>query len=270
MPRDKRQCPSPAQLSDEQMFQFDSPLTPQTDHNQSTNSKSWHIKNNRNNQYENVIITQLNRVAVISSKEEQERNRVDYENVELTAFDCGSPYENVMLMTPSNTSSPFPQSPRTKIKTCISPNKQSSTPKELNETPDPKFTFNLTSEDQLSDNRSFSPQFSIESQCADLQGTPKRKLSGQKFILPIDAENNISAAENTKEKKEKSRIEKLKGEKKEIMSVMVTIKRNVSDIEIQEEELLREVFIICLYILCGKMNNFQASCKLLIYGRRFA
>lgn len=241
LPRDKRQCPSPAQLPDEQIFQFDSSSTSHKDKNQSSNSKSWHIKNNRNNQYENVIITQLNQVAVISSKAEQERNRLDYENVELASFDCGSPYENVMLMTPPNTSSPFPQSPRTKIKTtCNSPNKQ-TTPKELNETPDPKFSFNVTADDQ-SENRSFSPQFSIDSQSADFnKETPKLKLNAQKFILPIEVENNISVVENTKEKIEKNRIERLKGEKKEIMSIMVTIKRNVSDIEIQEEELLREL-----------------------------
>lgn len=73
--------------------------------------------------------------------------------------------------------------------------------------------------------------------------TPKRK-----FILPIEVERNTSAEGKKKEKlvdmkqeNEKNRIEKLRAEKKEILCIMVTIKRKISDIEIQEEELLREV-----------------------------
>lgn len=82
----------------------------------------------------------------------------------------------------------------------------------------------------------------------EILDTPKRKITPQKFILPIEVENSTSTEGKMKEKlidvkqeNEKLRIEKLKKEKRDIMCVMVTIKRKIADIEIQEDELLREV-----------------------------
>lgn len=76
----------------------------------------------------------------------------------------------------------------------------------------------------------------------DILETPKRKLTPQKFILPIDMENSVAPPpENKAKENEKTKLEKLRSEKVEILSVMVTVKRKIADIEIQEEELLREV-----------------------------
>lgn len=174
-------------------------------------SKSWSSKNNRNNQYENVIITQQHSTPKSSSSScshQDLRTRHDYENYEV-GFEVGSPYENVVLGQSS--------SPRTKIKTYIPHNKQTSTPKEQNE-------------------------IAVPPENHDLPETPKRKLSPQKFILPIDLDTSPEV-KTTKDPKpaDRSRFEKLKTEKGEIMSMMVSLKRKISDIEIQEEELLREV-----------------------------
>lgn len=79
----------------------------------------------------------------------------------------------------------------------------------------------------------------------DILETPKRKLTPQKFILPIDMENSgVAPPENKAKENEKKKLEKLRSEKVEILSVMVTVKRKIADIEIQEEELLREVITI--------------------------
>lgn len=104
--------------------------------------------------------------------------------------------------------------------------------------------------------------------------TPKRKLSPQKFILPIETENNTSVDEKITEnlndfrlENEKCRTEKLKKEKKDIMGVMVTIKRKISDIQIQEEELIREVKICLIHEDSWRKNMFCCChivpCKLL-------
>lgn len=76
-------------------------------------------------------------------------------------------------------------------------------------------------------------------------------MTPTKFILPLDQalpETSVDEdfnRKNTKEKKEEEKIkmEQLKTEKKEIMNHIALLKRKMADIEIQEEELTREVSI---------------------------
>lgn len=46
-------------------------------------------------------------------------NSLHYENVEIKKVDINSPYENVVINSNISNSSPYPQSPRTRIKTYI-------------------------------------------------------------------------------------------------------------------------------------------------------
>lgn len=84
-----------------------------------------------------------------------------------------------------------------------------------------------------------------------LLDSPQRKSTPTKFILPLDdtAESKSSTAETKIDNvssfdesgAKKKRVDDLKGQKKSILSVISKIKRQMAEIETQEEELLREV-----------------------------
>lgn len=80
-----------------------------------------------------------------------------------------------------------------------------------------------------------------------LLDSPLRKSTPTKFILPLDdaemkqTENKIENVNNYENEHTKKRVEELKAQKKSILSVISKIKRQMAEIEIQEEELLREV-----------------------------
>lgn len=99
LPRDKRHC---LQQSPYGSPTFSPPSSPRD-------------PNFRNHSYENVTINHLQ-----SPNSPLEQRKFQYENVEIINQDGRNPtsaYENVVL---HNNSTPYPQSPRTRIKTFIS------------------------------------------------------------------------------------------------------------------------------------------------------
>lgn len=112
LPRDKRQCTSPSQTTNEQRFQFE------------TNDQSPSKDNKRSNanQYENVSINHVQQVIISSTPNADHSNSLRYENVEISNVsmkDVNSPYENMAVTSNGSSPSPYPQSPRTRIKTYL-------------------------------------------------------------------------------------------------------------------------------------------------------
>lgn len=103
LPRDKRQCTSPSQTTDEQMFHFDD----------KSPDKSW---SKNVNLYENVTVNQFQQV-IVSSTPNSDNTSIRYENIEISNLDINSPYENVVISNGSP--APITHSPRTRIKTYI-------------------------------------------------------------------------------------------------------------------------------------------------------
>jgi hypothetical protein len=215
-----------------------------------------HIENKKNNQlYENINI---NRNTSL------ERINVNYENIELKHPDpdhrtpkCGSPYENIHLQ-PSNTNIST-HSPRTRIKTIASSNREGK-PKDTAEIIDNKFAI-LDAEQYLLQNLTLNDEKPLEE-----NKVSKSKENQLKFIFPLEEEtslfvpssvssenmsnssctNNINpqisnAENNSLDLSEKSKIDKIKKEKKEILTRISSVKRQVSETEIHEEELHRDI-----------------------------
>lgn len=103
LPRDKRHCLSQSPYGSPTFSPPASPRDP--------NSPKF-----RNHSYENVTINHFNS----PNSPLLEQRKFQYENVEITNQDVRNPhstYENVNIQ---NNSTPYPQSPRTRIKTFIS------------------------------------------------------------------------------------------------------------------------------------------------------
>lgn len=202
--------------------------------------------------------------------------RTYYENVELKTpeqefrvVERKSPYENVYAQ--QNHPGPYPPSPRTRIKTFITTNKEHSN-KGANEVIDNKFAILETeqillreAEQILRQNLHNSKEFPPDHDIFDI---PPNNTSG-KFDFPevnldnidsikptpnLKTERTLEAGVNVKDNTEfsklnckdydgedKKRFEQLKQEKKEILSVISRIKRQIAEVEIQEEELQREM-----------------------------
>lgn len=220
LPRDKRQCPpspfgspckspspnhaTPSPSSkDSPIFKFDADLRP----------------NNHN--YENVTINNAN-------------PRLCYENVEVshTIPNTFSQYENITISHETN--SPYPHSPRTRIKTIPTVNREPS-PKDAAHLIDTKFAI-LNTEQYLLQNKC--------SENGDNVDVTTRKPTPTKFLHPIDSfttYHHDSYDRKASHESDRRRMETLKREKQEILTAMAHIKRKMAEIEMQEEELNREL-----------------------------
>ncbi|KAJ8942302.1 hypothetical protein NQ314_010098 [Rhamnusium bicolor] len=232
------------------------------------------LKQNNHHNYENVNIT--------FNPPSREITNVHYENIEVRppehingdyrSPERGSPYENVYIQ--HSTPGPYPSSPRTRIKTIVTSNKDNTT-KETTELIENKFAI-LEAEQillreaeqvlrqNLHNSKEFPPDHDIF-ESSSITTTPT------KFILPLEdpeeisksspspIENNkvdnesyclnntfnstkdFSKSYNEQNEEDRRRFEQLKKEKKDILSVISRIKRQMAEIEIQEEELHREI-----------------------------
>ncbi|RZC32272.1 pleckstrin -likey-like domain family B member 1, partial [Asbolus verrucosus] len=218
-------------------------------------------ENNPNNHsYENVNLAHYT---------VQEQINTSYENFDVRLHEdeyrttkCGSPYENVRL--PQNSLNVCSQSPRTRIKTIASSNRD-NTPKETAEIIENKFAI-LEAEQYLLQNLTRSNEKTIECDKV-LDSSPKNKDTA-KFIFPLEesplfislpiisdspsdsnSNHNKSVKINSIDYKivanndisGKEKIEKLKKGRKEMMGLISSIKRQIAEIEIHEEELHRDI-----------------------------
>lgn len=219
LPRDKRQCPpspfsssSPICISpspnhttpspgskDSPIFKFDSDLRP----------------NNHN--YENVASP-----------------RFYYENIEVssTTPHTFSQYENITISHENNSN--FPHSPRTRIKTIPTVNREPS-PKDAAQLIDSKFAI-VNAEHYLLQAKNKE----IPSENKDNVDVTTRKPTPTKFIHPIEIDSSFQTY-HADRKASQEKIETLKKEKQEILTSMAHIKRKMAEIEMQEEELNREL-----------------------------
>ncbi|XP_056636481.1 pleckstrin homology-like domain family B member 1 isoform X1 [Diorhabda sublineata] len=221
------------------------------------------IKQSGKTNYENVNLTY------------SPPNGVNYENVDLMTTDQElrgverkSPYENVYLQ--HNPPGSYPTSPRTRIKTFVTSNRD-NTIKETGEIIDNKFAILQAeqillreAEEILKQNLHNSREFPPDHDIFDF---PSEKSTPTKFVFPIEnvldsskeasspVDNNLQmdkvidqngTNEFSKKKcsdhdqEDRKRFEQLRKEKKDILSVMSRIKRQMAEIETQEEELQRE------------------------------
>ncbi|CAH1099061.1 unnamed protein product [Psylliodes chrysocephalus] len=230
------------------------------------------LKQSNQHNYENVNITSSPPNGVLYEQHiDLKSQEPEFRNVERK-----SPYENVYIQ--HNPPGPYPPSPRTRIKTFVTSNKDNTT-KETTELIENKFAILEAeqillreAEQILKQNLHNSMEFPPDHDIFDVTGT---KATPTKFVFPD--ENNVeivkipSPEQNSKihnefnytnnttvnnvscngtdrsydeqheeEKIDKSRLEQLKKEKKEILAVISRIKRQMAEIEIQEEELQRE------------------------------
>ncbi|KAF5299690.1 hypothetical protein FQA39_LY11485 [Lamprigera yunnana] len=226
LPRDKRQCPpSPFSSSPGYLSPASTQATPSPNHMENTVFRFDHESRPNNHNYENVTIS--------NTIPRDTTSRFYYENVEIYPEDnisphCVSQYENIIVHRENNTT--YPQSPRTRIKTIPTPNKDSSA--QIIET---KFSV-LNTEQYLLQSQSKE----IPSENKDNVDVINRKPTPTKLIPSID---NYNECRKTSEKIEANRLkmEALKQEKQEILAATTDIKRKMADIEMQEEELNREL-----------------------------
>ncbi|EFA00895.1 pleckstrin homology-like domain family B member 1 isoform X2 [Tribolium castaneum] len=190
-------------------------------------------ENRRNNSsYENISINRDNSL---------ERINANYDNVEMKQVDdfrttkCNSPYENIV---------PAHQSPRTRIKTIASSNRDGKS-KDTAEIIENKFAI-LEAEQYLLQNLTINDEKSLETD---------KILAGRentKFIFPLEEKSftslpaNLNATPYNKKPKpnninDKQKIEKIRKERKEILSQISSIKRHIAETEIHEEELQRDI-----------------------------
>ncbi|XP_018325901.1 uncharacterized protein LOC108737526 [Agrilus planipennis] len=236
LPRDKRQClttpnnsygvPSPtssplslssSKSNDSKVFSFDGSEP------NSFSSSGNHLSPNYF--YENVTNSTPNR-------------RLHYENVEIIrdnrAKDCGSMYENVYV-TQQNNIQTYPQSPRTRIKTIPCITSKECSPKDHNM--------------DLIENKFPSPERERQKETDKLLENIEDsvKVSPQKTILPFLSPKESSGSEEAsnipyvKREINKEKLESLKSEKQKVLASMAVIRRKMSEIEMQEEELNREL-----------------------------
>ncbi|VEN37008.1 unnamed protein product [Callosobruchus maculatus] len=180
----------------------------------------------------------------------------EYRNLERS-----SPYENVLMQQ----GVVVPSSPRTRIKTFVTSNKDNAT-KESTELIDNKFAILEAeqillreAEQVLRQNLHNSKEFPPDHDIFDI---PEVKTAPTKFIFPEEdssASKDISSSVDDKKstnndganseknfsdykdhsEADKRRVEQLKKERKDILSVISRVKRQMSEIEVQEEELHR-------------------------------
>ncbi|XP_044254056.1 pleckstrin homology-like domain family B member 2 [Tribolium madens] len=163
-------------------------------------------ENRRNNSsYENITINRDN---------SSERINANYDNVdEFRTTKCNSPYENIV---------PAHQSPRTRIKTIASSNRDGKS-KDTAEIIENKFAI-LEAEQYLLQN------LTINDETNKIRETTK-------FIFPL--EENSTSLNNNKPKL--NNTEKIRKERKEILTQISSIKRHIAESEIHEEELQRDI-----------------------------
>ncbi|CAG9816070.1 unnamed protein product [Phaedon cochleariae] len=231
------------------------------------------LKQNNHQNYENVspFASRRENVSPASLRHEN----VSPANVEYRSLERGSPYENVYVQ--HNPAGNYPPSPRTRIKTFVTSNKDSS-PKDNADLIESKYAI-LEAEQKLlreaeqilrqnlHNSKEFPPDI-------DIFETPPPKIAHTDYIYPLenvskgspspienyskdssssiehkkingdhDSPHSSSHFDDAKERNEdeKKRLEQLRKEKKEILAVISRIKRQMAEIEIQEEELHREM-----------------------------
>ncbi|XP_060519202.1 pleckstrin homology-like domain family B member 1 isoform X2 [Cylas formicarius] len=172
-----------------------------------------------------------------------------------------SPYENISI--PQGNSGSFPSSPRTRIKTFVTANNGGGFKDASNSIVESKFAVletekKLLREAEIVLRQNLHNFKEVMPENLDLVELEPRKTSPTKFIFPLDdidpyfdgrkdgardsnsaKEYNLLDAGNSVEEREK--FGQLKKEKKEILAVISRIKRQMAEIEIQEEELRREL-----------------------------
>ncbi|KAL1516913.1 hypothetical protein ABEB36_000745 [Hypothenemus hampei] len=217
----------------------------------------------QSNHYENLSISH--------GKPELPARPSPYENVEVGRAELRnkqsepvSPYENVILH------SPYPPSPRTRIKTFVTANKDSNI-KAVEESIDSKFAVIETERKLLKEaekvlRKNLHNSKEITDDNFDLGDLEPRKSTPTKFLYSFESDdksceikkslhsskkkeeledslNNTSTLELSKdynpESEDTQRLERLKKEKKDILAVISRIKRQMNEIEMQEEELHR-------------------------------
>ncbi|KAJ8919696.1 hypothetical protein NQ315_006224, partial [Exocentrus adspersus] len=230
------------------------------------------LKQNNHHNYENVTVM---------LHAPRDAKNIHYENVEIVPHEFmngdyrnperNSPYENVYIQ--HGAPSAYPSSPRTRIKTFVTSNKDNTT-KETTELIENKFAILEAeqmllreAEQVLRQNLHNSKEFPVD---MDIFESPV-KSTPTKFILPLEdpddfAKSSPSPVENSRvdsgsyylsnsrsssrefNKKgveqsddDKKRLEQLRKEKRDILAVVSRIKRQMAEIEIQEEELHREM-----------------------------
>ncbi|XP_066148266.1 pleckstrin homology-like domain family B member 1 isoform X1 [Euwallacea fornicatus] len=202
-----------------------------------------------------------------------------YENVEIRHLspisnkDCVSPYENVTLQPQGS----YPSSPRTRIKTFVHASKDSNI-KAVEESIDSKFAAIETERKLLKEaekvlRQNLHNSKEITEDNFNLGDQEPRKSTPTAFIYPLDGQepprgslesrrsagkdeesisiNNTAdsssfdsstrSCEERANPEQKQKVEQLRKEKKEILSVISRIKRQMGEIEMQEEELHREI-----------------------------
>lgn len=230
LPRDKRQCPPSPFSTSSPVCLSPSPNHPSPSPNTNDNTIFKFDADLRCNNYENVSIS--------NSLPRDTSSRFYYENVEICNEDPAPQYvhqyENVTI-TRENNATAYPQSPRTRIKTIPGINKDTS-PKEAAQIIESKFAA-LNAEHYLLQNK--NKEIPVENK--DNVDVTSRKPTPTKFLHPIDDDRFHRKAAQEKLETDKLKMESLKKEKQEILAAMANIKRKMAEIEMQEEELNREL-----------------------------
>ncbi|CAH1159042.1 unnamed protein product [Phyllotreta striolata] len=173
------------------------------------------------------------------------------QEAEHRAVERRSPYENVYVQY--NPPGPYPPSPRTRIKTFVPTANKDNASKETTE------ILLREAEQILKQNLHNSREIPPDH---DIFDVAVAKATPTKFVFPVQstaeiiklpspeieirnelddsAKCNGSSKSHEEDNVDTKRLERLKKEKKEILAVISRIKRQMSEIEIQEEELQRE------------------------------
>ncbi|XP_074026513.1 uncharacterized protein isoform X2 [Leptinotarsa decemlineata] len=230
------------------------------------------LKQNNHHNYENVSIN-YGHPTTNTQYDSFEIKSSDNLNGEHRSLERSSPYENVYIQ--HNPPGPYPSSPRTRIKTFITSNKDNSSKEHLDPIEN-KFALleaeqillreaELVLRQNLHNSKEFPPDH-------DIFETPPKSNPPNQFIFPFENSTDVSKSSpssiennqvnndhspntssnysSTKEfnkkykeqnEEERKKLEHLRKEKKDILAVMSRIKRQMADIETQEEELHGEI-----------------------------
>ncbi|KAK9876804.1 hypothetical protein WA026_015042 [Henosepilachna vigintioctopunctata] len=235
LPRDKRPQMSPNSFlsspydSPSSPSVFDFQKFPQSAHeNIQSNSSSWRSKITSN--YEN-----LNFNTFEEAKDRPLKDSNNYENI-----DC-SPI----------TSKHYPNSPRSKIKTFLTADKEQCLTRGVSNMRENEFS---NQENEMYSQQSFS-QFEEKPSINSIESI-SRKPTPTKFILPLEeidvagekpsnssnalnmfTDLNNSQCHNIEFKSSRSRYATLKKERRRLLDIVAGLKQLMSEIEVQEEEL---------------------------------
>lgn len=196
--------------------------------------------------YENVQIFPGRRVELSTASPASARHEHD----QISTPNSANGYENVF--TPKK-SGYVPQSPRTKIKTCVSPKKENPSPKKNEyDLLVQSFEDKLRMEIQLlRDNKNFDTlknEKVVSTEQEPIYGTLEKR---NKNI------NNLTL--NIKKDMDVRKVEQYKNERKAVLSHVRELKTKISDLQRQEEEVLREVNNFIIFFFFWFLHRFFFS-----------